>query len=71
MSSSMAQILSYTSSKSIINWEVNFPRIHHAEMFFKNISNLSILMMVQVTAHRIVFSSILVLCLQDTRIWRG
>ena len=71
MSSSMEQILSYTRSKSIINWEVNFPRINHAEMFFKNISNPSILMMVPVTAHHTVVSSILVLCLPNTCMWRG
>ena len=43
ISSSMEQILSCTKSKPIINWATNFPRIHHAEVFFRNISNTSIL----------------------------
>ena len=67
----MEQILSYTRSKPIINWETNFPRIHHAEVFFRKISNTSILMMVPVSAYHTVLSSILVLCLPDTRMWRG
>ena len=67
----MEQILFYTRSKPIINWETNSPRIHHAKVFFRNISNTSILMMVPESGHHTVFSSILVLCLPDTRMWTG
>ena len=69
MSSSMEQILSYTRSKPIINLETSSPRIHHAKVFSRNISNTSILMMVPESEHHTVFSSIPVFCQPDTRMW--
>ena len=46
------------------NWDRNFPRlsvpIYPIKVFFRNISNISILMMVPVTGHHTVFTSTLV-----------